>query len=403
VTIPVKSYQAFDNGYATTIHKTQGATVDRSFVLASATMDRHLTYVAMTRHRDAVLLYAALDEFKTTRSLSETLSRSGAKETTLDYSNDVQARRGMESHGDTDRGQQGYGEAPRHRPTVQAEIVIRHARQMVLNINREMTVASRLDGSDPRGERPALIPAISRYERSVEDVARLNAMSAFEREWETAKALAGRVYANQEMAMDGLRRSILDRNVDPAELAKQLRSSPGAFGTLVGKTGMFGDNPERRQALGLIKGLASHVEQSGKTWRRRLEAETNSERWKRDKQDVIAVPGLSSRSEELLRGLALASRIEKDRVIAELLASPEGRHALDEARSIARAMEKRFGRADPSDLAEQLKRAGHVPSGDIERIRDVARLSDRSHLAELTQQIELKRSLSRTKTLGLRR
>ncbi|MGO6966289.1 Ti-type conjugative transfer relaxase TraA, partial [Rhizobium johnstonii] len=51
VIIPVNSYQAFDHGYATTIHKTQGATVDRSFVLASTTMDRHLTYVAMTRHR----------------------------------------------------------------------------------------------------------------------------------------------------------------------------------------------------------------------------------------------------------------------------------------------------------------------------------------------------------------
>ncbi|MGO8041233.1 hypothetical protein, partial [Rhizobium leguminosarum] len=64
-------------------HKTQGATVDRSFVLASTTMDRHLTYVAMTRHREAVQLYAGLDAFKTLRSLTETLSRSGVKEATL--------------------------------------------------------------------------------------------------------------------------------------------------------------------------------------------------------------------------------------------------------------------------------------------------------------------------------
>ncbi|NEJ64901.1 Ti-type conjugative transfer relaxase TraA [Rhizobium ruizarguesonis] len=63
VTIPTKSYQAFDHGYATTIHKTQGATVDRAYVMASQTMDRHLTYVAMTRHRDGVQLYASQDEF----------------------------------------------------------------------------------------------------------------------------------------------------------------------------------------------------------------------------------------------------------------------------------------------------------------------------------------------------
>jgi ATP-dependent exoDNAse (exonuclease V) alpha subunit len=52
VSIPTDSYQAIDHGYATTIHKNQGATVDRAYVLASTTMDRHLSYVAMTRHRD---------------------------------------------------------------------------------------------------------------------------------------------------------------------------------------------------------------------------------------------------------------------------------------------------------------------------------------------------------------
>ncbi|MBZ5786263.1 hypothetical protein LAV84_20680 [Rhizobium sp. VS19-DR104.2] len=63
VRIDTNSYQGFDHGYATTIHKNQGATVDRAFVMASATMDRHLTYVAMTRHRDEVQLYGSQDEF----------------------------------------------------------------------------------------------------------------------------------------------------------------------------------------------------------------------------------------------------------------------------------------------------------------------------------------------------
>ncbi|NRF07315.1 Ti-type conjugative transfer relaxase TraA [Agrobacterium pusense] len=63
VSVPMGDYQAIDHGYATTIHKNQGATVDRSYVMASGTMDRHLAYVAMTRHRDGVQLYAAQDEF----------------------------------------------------------------------------------------------------------------------------------------------------------------------------------------------------------------------------------------------------------------------------------------------------------------------------------------------------
>ncbi len=37
--------------------------MDRAFVLASTTMDRHLTYVAMTRHRDTARLYVDGSEF----------------------------------------------------------------------------------------------------------------------------------------------------------------------------------------------------------------------------------------------------------------------------------------------------------------------------------------------------
>ncbi|MEP4080462.1 Ti-type conjugative transfer relaxase TraA [Parasphingorhabdus sp.] len=63
VRVDLETYKAIDHGYATTIHKNQGATVDRAYVLASATMDRHLTYVAMTRHRDGAQLYADMGEF----------------------------------------------------------------------------------------------------------------------------------------------------------------------------------------------------------------------------------------------------------------------------------------------------------------------------------------------------
>jgi Ti-type conjugative transfer relaxase TraA len=85
VSVSMADYAAIDHGYATTIHKAQGATVDRAHVLASETMDRHLSYVAMTRHRESATLYAGRDEFRDLGALSERLSRSRAKETTLDY------------------------------------------------------------------------------------------------------------------------------------------------------------------------------------------------------------------------------------------------------------------------------------------------------------------------------
>ena len=57
ITINTSSYSSFDHGYATTIHKSQGATVDHAFVLKSRSMDHYLSYVAMTRHKEQMRVY----------------------------------------------------------------------------------------------------------------------------------------------------------------------------------------------------------------------------------------------------------------------------------------------------------------------------------------------------------
>lgn len=52
-----RRFRYFDHGYAVTIHKSQGATVNQAYVLASRSMDRHLAYVAMTRHREEMRVF----------------------------------------------------------------------------------------------------------------------------------------------------------------------------------------------------------------------------------------------------------------------------------------------------------------------------------------------------------
>lgn len=76
LTINPKLYSAIDHGYATTIYKSQGVTVDQTYVLASAMMDKHLTYVAMTRHRQDANLYTSKDSLhKKYRSLQKPQSK----------------------------------------------------------------------------------------------------------------------------------------------------------------------------------------------------------------------------------------------------------------------------------------------------------------------------------------
>nr|WP_273506658.1 Ti-type conjugative transfer relaxase TraA [Fulvimarina manganoxydans] len=93
VTIDQSEYANVDHGYALTIHKTQGATIDKAHVLATGTMDAQLSYVAMTRHRDDVTMHIAADSFRgiapdgpgAMDDYLQRLSREGLKDTTLAF------------------------------------------------------------------------------------------------------------------------------------------------------------------------------------------------------------------------------------------------------------------------------------------------------------------------------
>ena len=80
-----KDYNRIDHGYAATIHKAQGMTVDRTHVLATPGMDAHGSYVALSRHRDGVDLHYGRDDFANQDRLVRTLSRDRAKDMASDY------------------------------------------------------------------------------------------------------------------------------------------------------------------------------------------------------------------------------------------------------------------------------------------------------------------------------
>jgi Ti-type conjugative transfer relaxase TraA len=85
VQFDLKDYNKIDHGYAATIHKAQGMTVDRTHVLATPGMDAHSSYVALSRHRDGVDLHYGRDDFAGQDRLTRTLSRDRAKDMASDY------------------------------------------------------------------------------------------------------------------------------------------------------------------------------------------------------------------------------------------------------------------------------------------------------------------------------
>jgi Ti-type conjugative transfer relaxase TraA len=85
VQFDLKDYNKIDHGYAATIHKAQGMTVDRSHVLATPGMDAHSSYVALSRHGDSMDLHYGRDDFANQDRLVRTLSRDRAKDMVSDY------------------------------------------------------------------------------------------------------------------------------------------------------------------------------------------------------------------------------------------------------------------------------------------------------------------------------
>jgi len=85
VRFDLKDYNRIDHGYAATIHKAQGMTVDRIHVLATPGMDAHSSYVALSRHRDGMELHYGRDDFANPDRLVRILSRDRAKDMASDY------------------------------------------------------------------------------------------------------------------------------------------------------------------------------------------------------------------------------------------------------------------------------------------------------------------------------
>lgn len=86
ISFSLNEYNHIKHGYAATIHKIQGASVEHCFALLdSQGWDRHLMLVAGSRHKASFNLYVDGQQFKSLEDAKELVSRQGLKDHLTDY------------------------------------------------------------------------------------------------------------------------------------------------------------------------------------------------------------------------------------------------------------------------------------------------------------------------------
>ena len=352
VLVEQRFYNNLDYGYATTIHKSQGATVDRVKVLASLSLDRHLTYVAMTRHREDLAVYYGRRSFAKNGGLIQILSRRNAKETTLDYEKGAfyrQALRFAEA-----RGLNIVSVARtllRDRPewTVRQKNKLANLGARLAAIAGKLGLVRGASHSPTQNTTKEAKPMVSgvttfakSFEQAVED--KVAADPGLKKQWEEVSTRFHLVYAQPESAFKtiNVEAMLKDETVAKSTLAT-IGSNPEHFGGLKGKTGMFAsrtDKQEREKAETNAPALARNLE---RYLRQRADAERKYEVEERAVRLKVSIdiPALSVNAKQTLERVRDA--IDRNDLPAGLEYALADKMVKAELDGFARAVAERFG------------------------------------------------------------
>ncbi|KJF70883.1 Ti-type conjugative transfer relaxase TraA [Agrobacterium arsenijevicii] len=250
VTVEQRFYSNLDHGYATTIHKSQGATVDKVKVLASLSLDRHLTYVAMTRHREDLQVYYGTRSFSFNGGLTKVLSRKNAKETTLDYERGTLYRQALQFA--ENRGLH-IMQVARTLVRDRLDWTLRQKNRLADLTRRLRALGERLGlqqspNIQTMKETAPMVAGIKTFPGSVADTVgdRLGADPALKQQWEEVSARFRYVFAYPETAFRAMNFDDVLGNKEIARQALQkVETDPASIGPLKGKTGILASRAER--------------------------------------------------------------------------------------------------------------------------------------------------------------
>ncbi len=351
VAVEQRFYNNVDHGYATTIYKSQGATVDRVKVLASLSLNRHLTYVAMTRHREDLRVYYGTRSFAFAGGLIKILSRKNAKETTLDYEKATfyrQALRFAEARG------LHIVNVARTVARDRLEWTIRQKQKLADLSHRLLAIGARLGfakapkptHSQSSKETRPMVAGIATFPKTVEQAVadKLESDPGLKKQWEDVSTRFHLVYTQPEAAFKAVNVDAMlkDETAAKSTLAK-LAGQPESFGALKGKSGLLASRADKQDRERAERNVPALAQSLGDYMRQRSQAE---QRYQAEEVAVrrkvsIDIPALSPNARQKLE--RVRDVIDRNDLPAALEFALADKMVKAELEGFAKAVAERFG------------------------------------------------------------
>ena len=359
-------FAGFRHGYAGTIYKGQGKTLDHTYLLHSQHWRAASSYVALTRQRESAKVFAAVETARDIRQLARQIGRAEIKSASIAYATADELTPAQKLAADRARevsqGARARPDAPAARPQQPAQgAVARPAAPRSLE-DRAQETAARPIGAEraarPQAEATAsagvLIPAFEgRGRDGVERdslgrgvdgksvVAVVASDAAVRRELEARSIYLQTAYRDPTEAEKRLNGLVARDGATSA--ARRLAAEPGLLGDLRGREGLFAGAKSRAERQAAIRAAAA----TGMNVTRLAEAETEAAQGyctsvaAQLKADRTAIPKLSERAVAGL-GLVAAAKTDQARMEAyRALAADAGLKR--EVDAFRQSVEARFG------------------------------------------------------------
>ena len=341
-------YNHIAHGFAVTIYKSQGVTLDNTLVLAQRSMTQNLAYVAMTRHKKSAQMYYGQASFPRKLfkgGIVEALSRPAAKTTTLDFEGTIDYRAAV-----------GFGRRRGLNPSNtiydQMKAFTRRQVEKLAKLGERLLKAAPSMTRD-RGQ-GAQIPEVNL--KAVPDLLPAMPMPVSKEDWIEA-ALRGderiaevendlrkqvnAMFKKGPPVFEKLQRVALNPNLDSHSVKALSRHNIAKYGELKGDT--WWERTSQKKVDALNQGLsyaARLVERLAEARLRSIKSAASNYDSLEAKLS-ISVPGLSERERADL--LALAERVQKaDDANIRVYLDRDHSVLLNKARAIEDACSRRF-------------------------------------------------------------